>query len=69
MAISDLASIAAELRHEGYEARNLGQVGITVWKDGHGVYLAAEELKRLNGHVSLEVAALLAAQAERQSYR
>ena len=69
MVVSDLANIAAGLRQEGYEARNLGQVGITVYKDGRGVYLSAEELRRLNGNVGLEVAALFAAQAERQRYR
>jgi hypothetical protein len=69
MVVSDLSSIAAGLRQEGYEARNLGQVGITVYKDGRGIYLPAEELRRLNGNVSLEVAALFAAQRERPGYR
>jgi hypothetical protein len=65
MVVSDLAGLAAGLRQEGYEARNLGQVGITVWKDGHGVFLSAEEVRKLNGHLSLEVAAQLHAAMER----
>ena len=59
MAVSDPMSVAAALREEGYEARNLAQVGITVWKDGQGLFLSAEDLKRLNGDVSREVANLL----------
>ena len=65
MADCDPAYVAAALRQEGYEARNLGQVGITVWKDGQGVFLPAEELKRLNGNVAQVVAGLL--KADRRS--
>lgn len=61
MVISDLASVAAALRQEGYEARNLGQVGVTVWKDGHGVFLSEDQLRRLSGNLSREVASLLSA--------
>ena len=61
MVVSDPSCVVAALRREGYEARNLGQVGVTVWKDGHGVFLSAEELKRLNGNVSQVVASLLSA--------
>jgi hypothetical protein len=61
MVVSDLSSVAAALRQEGYEARNLGQAGITVWKDGHGVFLSADELKRLNGTVLQVVPRLLSA--------
>jgi hypothetical protein len=59
MASFDAASIAAALRREGYEARNLGQMGITVWKNGKGVFLSAEDLTRLSGSVLQEVANLL----------
>jgi hypothetical protein len=31
---SGLADIAQALRDRGYEARNLGQIGTTVWKNG-----------------------------------
>lgn len=56
MVVADLSNVAAALRQEGYEARNLGQVGVTVWKDGQGVFFFAEELQRLNGNISREVA-------------
>jgi hypothetical protein len=61
MVVSDLSSVVATLRQEGYEARSLGQQGVTAWKDGRGVFLPAEELKRLNGTVSQVVASLLSA--------
>jgi hypothetical protein len=62
MLVSDLSSVAQVLREHGYDARNLGQVAITVWRDGRGVYLSREELKHLNGDVELEVETRLKAQ-------
>jgi hypothetical protein len=59
MTVSDLSSLAAALRQEGYEARNLAQVGLTVWKDGRGLFLSADDVRRLNGDVIKEVAAQL----------
>jgi hypothetical protein len=47
MLVGDLSTFADQLRKEGFDARNLGQVGITVWEDGHGVFLPAEELRHL----------------------
>jgi hypothetical protein len=52
MASSDLASLAARLRQEGFDARNLGSVGITIWRDGHGYYFAAAESARLEALMS-----------------
>ncbi len=46
----DLASLAAELRKEGFDARNLGRIGITIWKDGRGEFYPLWEL---NEHYSL----------------
>jgi len=34
MMIGDLSTLADQLRKEGFEARNLGQIGITIWRDG-----------------------------------
>jgi hypothetical protein len=50
MIIGDLSSLADQLRREGFEARNLGQVGITIWRDGAGFFLSAEELRELPHH-------------------
>jgi hypothetical protein len=47
MLTEDLSTFADLLRKEGFDARNLGQVGITIWQDGDGVFLPAEELKQL----------------------
>ncbi len=47
MLVEDLSTLADQLRKEGYDARNLGQVGITVWENGNGFFLAAEELRQL----------------------
>jgi len=43
----DLSTLAEQLRKEGFDARNLGQVGITIWKGGNGFYFPAEELRQL----------------------
>ncbi len=42
--VDDLPVLAAKLRAEGLDARNLGHVGITVWGDSSGIYFPAEEL-------------------------
>lgn len=47
MAIGDLSTLAETLRREGFEARNLGQVGLTIWRNGEGVFVPAEELSHL----------------------
>jgi hypothetical protein len=47
MLVEDLSTLADQLRKDGYDARNLGQVGITVWENGHGFFLPAEELRQL----------------------
>ncbi len=46
MQITDLSTLAAQLRQEGLEARNLAQVGITVWHEGKGRFLGADELRQ-----------------------
>ncbi len=43
----DLSRLAEELRRNGYDARNLADVGITVWWRGNGHYFPAEEASRL----------------------
>ncbi len=52
MTTEDLANIAAALRQAGYEARNLGCVGITIWRDGEGRFLPAAELSRYAGAIA-----------------
>ncbi len=47
MQVQDLSTVAERLRREGFEARNLGQVGITIWESGVGYFLPAEELSQL----------------------
>lgn len=47
MLVEDLSTLADQLRKDGYDARNLGQVGITVWENGQGFFLPAEELRQL----------------------
>ena len=47
MLVDDLSTLADQLRKEGFDARNLGQVGITIWENGDGTFLPAEELKQL----------------------
>jgi len=41
----DLAALAASLRSEGLDVRNLGQIGITVWTASEGFYFPAAELE------------------------
>ena len=49
MVINDVSAFAAALRQEGFEARNLGKEGLTVWKDGQGFYFSMDELRGLRG--------------------
>ncbi len=44
--MEDLAVLAARLRSEGYDCRNLAQVGITIWEDGQGHFYPAGELRQ-----------------------
>lgn len=52
MMIGDLSTLADQLRKEGFEARNLAQIGITIWQGGAGFFLSAEELRELPHHVT-----------------
>jgi hypothetical protein len=40
----DLSVLAARLRNEGFDCRNLAQVGITIWEEGQGNFYPAGEL-------------------------
>ena len=40
----DLSALAARLRSEGFDCRNLAQVGITIWESGEGHFYPAAEL-------------------------
>ena len=42
----DLTVLAARLRNEGFDCRNLAQVGITIWQDGVGHFYPAAELRQ-----------------------
>jgi hypothetical protein len=42
----DLSVLAARLRNEGFDARNLAQVGITIWESGEGHFYPADELRQ-----------------------
>jgi hypothetical protein len=53
MLIGDLSTFADQLRKEGFDARNLGQVGITVWEGHDGSFIPAEELRQLPRDVQL----------------
>ncbi len=59
MTASDLSIVAQTLRQRGYDARNLGPVGITVWKDGRGLFLSVDQIAKLNGNLASEVETLL----------
>jgi len=48
MIVGDLSTLADQLRREGFVARNLGQVGITIWEGSEGFFFSAEELKELS---------------------
>jgi hypothetical protein len=42
----DLSVLASRLRNEGYDCRNLAQVGITIWQDGIGHFYPEAELRQ-----------------------
>jgi len=42
----DLSVLAARLRSEGFDCRNLAQVGITIWEGGEGHFYPAAELRQ-----------------------
>ena len=42
----DLSVLAARLRNEGFDCRNLAQVGITIWIEGQGHFYPADELRQ-----------------------
>jgi hypothetical protein len=41
----DLSVLASRLRSEGFDCRNLAQVGITIWEEGQGHFYPAAELR------------------------
>jgi hypothetical protein len=43
--LDDLAVLAARLRAEGLDVRNLGQVGITLWDEDNGFFFPVSELE------------------------
>lgn len=48
MATYDLSILVAQLRKAGYDARNLGGVGLTIWgANGRGIYVPAHEAGRI----------------------
>lgn len=52
MSTHDLSTLAGELRKQGLDARNLGQVGITIWEGRHGCYLSAEEVREMGARLA-----------------
>ena len=59
--LDDLAVLAARLRAEGLDVRNLGQVGITLWGEEQGFFFPASELEENADLVSRrDFAAILA---------
>ena len=62
-----LARLADDLRKQGFDARNLADVGITVWRKGKGLFFPAEEAARLSTAIARrEVEALIESAALRQ---
>ena len=47
----DLSVLAARLRNEGFDCRNLSQVGITIWQEGQGHFYPAAELRQYSALV------------------
>ena len=45
MYLEDLPALAAKLRAEGLDVRNLGQIGITLWDEESGFFFPASELE------------------------
>jgi hypothetical protein len=43
--LGDLAALAARLRADGLDVRNLGQVGITLWSTDQGYFFPVSELE------------------------
>jgi hypothetical protein len=43
--VEDLPVLAAKLRAEGLDVRNLGQIGITLWEEDSGFFFPAAELE------------------------
>lgn len=54
MIVEDLSTFARQLRQEGFEARNLGQVGITIWQGPDGYFIPADELKQLPRNLTVQ---------------
>jgi hypothetical protein len=52
MIVEDLSTLADQLRRQGLDARNLAQVGITIWDGGKGFFISAEELRGLPHHIT-----------------
>jgi hypothetical protein len=52
MIVVDLSILADQLRRNGFEARNLAQVGITVWDGREGFFFSADELRELPPQLS-----------------
>jgi hypothetical protein len=50
--VGDLSTLAEQLRKEGFHARNLAQVGITIWDGAQGFFISAEELRELPHHIT-----------------
>jgi hypothetical protein len=48
----DLSVLVARLRNEGFDCRNLAQVGITIWEGGEGHFYPAAELRQNSALVS-----------------
>jgi hypothetical protein len=43
--VEDLPVLAAKLRAEGLDVRNLGHIGITLWDDSSGTFFPVSELE------------------------
>ncbi len=52
MPSEELSTLVSQLRREGYDARNLGGVGITIWEDGTGHFYSYQELHQHLGLVN-----------------
>ena len=62
-----LARLADDLRKQGFDARNLAGVGITVWSKGAGHFFPAEDAARLSTAIARrEVETLIESAALRQ---
>jgi len=52
MESTHLADLAAQLRKQGFDARNLGQVGITIWHGGKGHFFSSERSRELTAKLA-----------------